>query len=243
MQSPQRLSLLAFAGALILGTAPAATAQVRDTTGMQQDTMRMEMADTMRMQDTMQMQMADTMQMRQQQMQDTMQMRERQQMLDTMRMGQQQMAPRSGGAAAAGGRDIVAVAASNPAFSTLAQAIQAAGLESTLSTGGPYTVLAPNDAAFAKLPASTRQRLMNDPAELRRVLSNHVVRGNFTAAQVRGTQSVTTLEGTTVPVRTQGSALLIGNARVQTPDIRASNGIIHGIDTVLMPAEPVRKEY
>ncbi|MGI9188744.1 MAG: fasciclin domain-containing protein [Longimicrobiaceae bacterium] len=229
MQSRQRLSLLAFTGALILGTAPAATAQVRDTTGMQQDTMRMEMADTMRMQDTMQMQMADTMQMRQQQM------------LDTMRMGQQQMAPTAGGAG--GSRDIVAVASSNPNFSTLAQAIQAAGLESTLSTGGPYTVLAPTDAAFAKLSASTRQRLMNDPAELRRVLSNHVVRGNLTASEVRGTQSVTTLEGTSVPVRTQGSALLIGNARVQTPDIRASNGIIHGIDTVLMPSEPVRKEY
>ncbi|CAN5306079.1 hypothetical protein BH23GEM4_BH23GEM4_13840 [soil metagenome] len=229
MQSRQRLSLLAFTGALILGTAPAATAQVRDTTGMQQDTMRMEMADTMRMQDTMQMQMADTMQMRQQQM------------LDTMRMRQGQMAPTAGGAG--GSRDIVAVASSNPNFSTLAQAIQAAGLESTLSTGGPYTVLAPTDAAFAKLSASTRQRLMNDPAELRRVLSNHVVRGNLTASEVRGTQSVTTLEGTSVPVRTQGSALLIGNARVQTPDIRASNGIIHGIDTVLMPSEPVRKEY
>ena len=143
--------------------------------------------------------------------------------------------------AAAQQGDIVAVASSNPDFETLVQAVQAADLVSTLQGTGPFTVFAPTDAAFDRLPDGTLEGLLADRARLRAVLTYHVVPGRLTAADVQGRSYVTTVSGERLPVRVSNGMVMIGNATVRQADVAASNGVIHVIDTVLVPSEPMRK--
>ena len=141
--------------------------------------------------------------------------------------------------------DIVDTAVAAGDFTTLVSAVQAAGLEETLRGEGPYTVFAPTDDAFAKLPAGTVETLLQDPTgDLTAILTYHVVPGKVMAADVAGLdgQPVTTVNGATftVNVGDDGSVTLTdaaGNTvNVTTTDVEASNGVIHVIDSVLMPA-------
>jgi transforming growth factor-beta-induced protein len=139
--------------------------------------------------------------------------------------------------AAVAQRDIVDTAVAAGSFSTLASALQAAGLVETLKGRGPFTVFAPTDAAFAKLPSGTVQALLrpeNRPA-LTQVLTYHVAAGRVSASQVARLRNVTTLNGATVPVSAFGGKVRLATASVTTADVRATNGIIHVIDTVLLP--------
>jgi LPXTG-motif cell wall-anchored protein len=138
-------------------------------------------------------------------------------------------------AAAQGEQDIVEIAAGNPDFSTLVGAVQQAGLVETLQGEGPFTVFAPTNAAFAALPAGTLESL--DEATLRSILTYHVVSGNVMAADVMGMdgQSVATVQGESITISVQGNTVRVNNATVVTTDIEASNGVIHVIDTVLLP--------
>ena len=141
--------------------------------------------------------------------------------------------------------DIVDTAIAAGDFTTLVSAVQAAGLEETLRGDGPFTVFAPTDDAFAKLPAGTVETLLQDPTgDLAGILTYHVVPAEVMAADVAGMdgQTVTTVNGATftVNVGDDGSVSLTdaaGNtANVTTTDIATSNGVIHVIDSVLMPA-------
>jgi uncharacterized surface protein with fasciclin (FAS1) repeats len=126
-----------------------------------------------------------------------------------------------------------AVAAGN--FETLTALVKQAGLAETLQGKGPYTVFAPTDAAFAKVPKATLDKLAGDKAALRSVLLYHVAKGNQTAAKVVKKRSIKTLNGQRVRVRVRGENVKVGGARVTTPDVRASNGVIHVINKVLIP--------
>lgn len=134
-------------------------------------------------------------------------------------------------------KNIVQVAASNPQFSTLVSLVKEAGLVKTLSGKGPFTVFAPTNAAFAKVPAETLAALKADPAKLRAVLTYHVVPGNVPAAKVvtLSGKSVKTAEGSTVRVMVKGKAVMVNDATVTKTDIKASNGTIHVINGVLIP--------
>jgi len=131
-------------------------------------------------------------------------------------------------------RDIVdtAVAAGN--FSTLVTALRAAGLVDTLKGPGPFTVFAPTDAAFAKIPRAQLDALLADRSRLTQVLTFHVVPGRVMAADVRPGE-VTTVQGGRLTVATAGGNVTVNGARVTATDIAASNGVIHVIDTVVMP--------
>jgi uncharacterized surface protein with fasciclin (FAS1) repeats len=130
--------------------------------------------------------------------------------------------------------DIVdtAIAAGN--FTTLVKAVQAAGLVETLKGPGPFTVFAPTDEAFAKLPAGTIEGLLADKAKLTAVLTYHVVSGAVTAADVAGLKSAKTVQGAELAIDTS-NGVKINDATVIKADIKASNGVIHVIDTVLLP--------
>ena len=130
-------------------------------------------------------------------------------------------------------RDIVdtAVAAGN--FTTLVAAVKAAGLVETLKGAGPFTVFAPTDAAFAKVPKATLDGLLADKAALTKVLTYHVVAGKVMAADVKAGH-VKTVQGSDVAMATEGGVTVNG-AKVVAADVAASNGVIHAIDTVLMP--------
>jgi uncharacterized surface protein with fasciclin (FAS1) repeats len=130
--------------------------------------------------------------------------------------------------------DIVDTAVSAGQFKTLVQAVQAAGLVDTLKGDGPFTVFAPTDAAFAKLPAGTVESLLNDKQKLASILTYHVVPGRVTAAQVKP-GDVKTVQGQPLRVRADGGAVMVNDARVTKTDIMASNGVIHVIDTVVLP--------
>ena len=130
--------------------------------------------------------------------------------------------------------DIVDTAVSAGQFKTLVKAVQAAGLVDTLKGPGPFTVFAPTDAAFAKLPAGTVEALLNDKAKLTQILTYHVVPGKVTAAQVKSGQ-VKTVQGTSLTLNKQASGVMVNDARVTKADVMASNGVIHVIDTVVMP--------
>ena len=121
-------------------------------------------------------------------------------------------------------------------FNTLLAAAEAAGLVDTLKSTGPLTVFAPNDEAFAKLPAGTVEALLADPAKLKAILLYHVVSGEVTAEQVVMLTNATTVEGSDVTIEVKGGKVMIDNATVLTTDVMASNGIIHVIDTVMIPA-------
>ncbi len=140
-------------------------------------------------------------------------------------------------AAAQADQNIVEVASSNDDFSILVTAIQAAGLAETLSGTGPFTVFAPTNAAFEKLPAGTLDSLLADKDALTKVLTYHVVSGNVLAADVVGLngQDVATVAGENVRVTVSGSTVKVNDSTVTQTDIEASNGVIHVIDTVLIP--------
>jgi uncharacterized surface protein with fasciclin (FAS1) repeats len=134
-------------------------------------------------------------------------------------------------------KTIVDVAVGNPDFSTLVTALKAAGLVETLSGEGPFTVFAPTNAAFAKLPEGTLESLLADIPELKKVLTYHVVAGKVMAADVTGMKSAATVQGSDVTIAVvDGSVKLNDAATVTATDIEASNGVIHVIDSVLLPA-------
>jgi uncharacterized surface protein with fasciclin (FAS1) repeats len=132
-------------------------------------------------------------------------------------------------------KNIVIVAQSAGSFTTLLAAAEAAGLVETLTGAGPYTVFAPTDEAFAKLPAGTVESLLKDKEKLTQILTYHVVPGKVMASDVAGMTSATTVEGSDVAIKTENGTVMINDATVVTADVEASNGVIHVIDTVLMP--------
>jgi len=134
-------------------------------------------------------------------------------------------------------KDIVDTAVSAGSFKTLTTALAAAGLVETLKGKGPFTVFAPTDEAFAKLPAGTLESLLKpaNKQKLTGILTYHVVAGNVKAADVVKLSSAKTLNGKLVTIKTVGGKVLINGATVVKADIAATNGTIHVIDTVLMP--------
>ena len=134
--------------------------------------------------------------------------------------------------------DIVEVASAAGSFSTLLQAATAAGLVDTLKGEGPFTVFAPTDEAFAKLPAGTLDSLLADPEKLKAILLYHVVSGAVTSDQVVGLTEATSVEGSDIAISVEdGSVFLNESAKVVTVDVMASNGVIHVIDTVILPPD------
>ena len=134
-------------------------------------------------------------------------------------------------------KDIVDTAVAAGQFKTLAAALTAAGLVDTLKGPGPFTVFAPTDAAFAKLPAGTLDTLLKpeSKAKLTAILTYHVVAGKVMAADVVKLKEAKTVNGAMVAVKVDGGTVMINNAKVTTADIAASNGVIHVIDAVLLP--------
>lgn len=130
--------------------------------------------------------------------------------------------------------DIVDTAVGAGQFNTLAKALTAAGLIDTLKGAGPFTVFAPTDAAFAKIPADKLNALLADKAALTKVLTYHVVAGTVMAADVK-TGGVKTVQGQTLNVVASPSGVKVNNANVVKTDIAATNGVIHVIDSVVMP--------
>ncbi|MBD2777214.1 fasciclin domain-containing protein [Iningainema tapete] len=131
--------------------------------------------------------------------------------------------------------DIVDTAVNAGSFNTLAAALQAANLVDTLKGAGPFTVFAPTDDAFAKLPAGTVDALLQDIPQLTKILTYHVVPGKVTAADVVKLNSAKTVEGTSVKIDAS-NGVKVNDATVTQPDVTADNGVIHVIDTVLIPA-------
>jgi uncharacterized surface protein with fasciclin (FAS1) repeats len=133
------------------------------------------------------------------------------------------------------GADIVdtAVAAGN--FNTLVAAVKAAGLVDTLKGPGPFTVFAPTDDAFAKLPPGTVDALLKDPAKLKKILLYHVVSGKVMASAVVKMKTAKSVEGENIKIHAMGGTVMVDNAKVVKTDIETDNGVIHVIDTVLMP--------
>jgi len=131
-------------------------------------------------------------------------------------------------------KDIVDTAVDAGSFSTLVTAVQAAGLVETLKSDGPFTVFAPTDEAFAKLPAGTLDSLLQDKEALTKVLTYHVVPGRVMAADVAGLSSAETVQGQSISIDTS-SGVKVDDANVVKADIVASNGVIHVIDTVILP--------
>jgi uncharacterized surface protein with fasciclin (FAS1) repeats len=136
--------------------------------------------------------------------------------------------------AAFAAKDIVDTAVGAGQFNTLVTAVKAAGLVDTLKGPGPFTVFAPNDAAFAKLPAGTLDGLLKDPAKLRSILTYHVVPGKVMAADVK-TGEAKTVQGQSVALKAEAGKVTVNGANVVTADVAASNGVIHVIDAVILP--------
>jgi uncharacterized surface protein with fasciclin (FAS1) repeats len=130
--------------------------------------------------------------------------------------------------------DIVDTAVSAGQFNTLAKALTEAGLVSTLKGPGPFTVFAPTDAAFAKLPKGTLESLLADKEKLKAVLTYHVVPGKVMAADVKP-GNVKTVQGSEAKISVKGSNVMIDKAKVVKTDVTADNGVIHVIDTVILP--------
>jgi len=140
-------------------------------------------------------------------------------------------------AADKGSKDIVDTAVGAGQFTTLAKALQAAGLVDTLKGKGPFTVFAPTDDAFAKLPSGALDDLLKpeNKEKLKAVLLYHVVAGKVPAAKVMKMKSANTVNGQEVTISTSGGKVMVNEATVVKADVMASNGVIHVIDTVLMP--------
>ncbi|MBD2447414.1 fasciclin domain-containing protein [Nostoc sp. FACHB-152] len=130
--------------------------------------------------------------------------------------------------------DIVDIAVSADSFKTLVTAVQVAGLVETLKSPGPFTVFAPNDDAFAKLPPGTIQTLVQNIPQLTRILKFHVVSGKLSKADLAQLGTVTSVEGSTIKIDCS-DGFEVKNATVLAADIEADNGIIHVIDTVILP--------
>jgi uncharacterized surface protein with fasciclin (FAS1) repeats len=131
--------------------------------------------------------------------------------------------------------DIVDTAIKAGSFTTLVAAVKAAGLVETLKGKGPFTLFAPNDDAFAKLPAGTVDALLKDIPKLKKILTYHVVSGKVMAADVAQMTTANTVEGSAVKIHS-AQGVQINDSKVTTADIAADNGVIHVIDSVLMPA-------
>ena len=131
--------------------------------------------------------------------------------------------------------DIVDTAVNAGSFNTLVAAVKAAGLVDTLKGPGPFTVFAPTDDAFAKLPAGTVDSLLKDVPQLKKILTYHVVSGKVTAADVVKLTSANTVEGSSLKINASGGVVKVNDATVVTPDVASDNGVIHVIDSVLIP--------
>lgn len=132
-------------------------------------------------------------------------------------------------------KDIVDTAVEAGSFKTLATALQAGDLVETLKGSGPFTVFAPTDEAFAKLPSGTVNALLQDKPQLRSVLTYHVVPGKMMAADVLKQESLRTVNGQKLTLRVKNGTVWVNNARVVQTDVVASNGVIHVIDAVVLP--------
>ena len=141
------------------------------------------------------------------------------------------------GASMSSNPSIAEVAMSTGMHNTLVTALKAAGLADMLMASGSYTVFAPTDAAFAKLPAGTVEMLLmpENRDKLRSVLQYHVVPGNVSAAQVMKMSNARTVSGKNLAISMMGDSVMIGNAHVVKADVMANNGVVHVIDTVMMP--------
>ena len=134
-----------------------------------------------------------------------------------------------------GEKNLVQTAVAAGQFNTLASLLQKAGLARTLEGKGPFTVFAPTDAPFAKVPKATLVSLAKDKAKLRAVLLYHVVKGKVTAAQAMKLDSAKSLEGKSLSIRVSGGKVIVGGATVVKANVMASNGVIHVINKVLIP--------
>jgi uncharacterized surface protein with fasciclin (FAS1) repeats len=134
-------------------------------------------------------------------------------------------------------KNIVRTAVAAGDFDTLVSLVKSAGLAKTLSGKGPFTVFAPTDAAFEKVPESTLEALQQDRAALRNVLLYHVAAGRYPAKRVVKQKSIKTLAGPRLKVSTREGTVRVGGARVVQADVRASNGVIHAINRVLIPPQ------
>lgn len=132
-------------------------------------------------------------------------------------------------------KNIVETAIAAGSFKTLVSLVEQAGLAETLATGGKFTVFAPTDAAFAKVPKKTLDALGANPAKLKAVLLYHVAKGELRAERVVKRSSIKTLNGASLKVKVRGRTVKINNARVQKANVDASNGVIHVINRVLIP--------
>jgi len=138
-------------------------------------------------------------------------------------------------APAAAAKSIVEIASSNPDFSTLVTAVTKADLVQTLSGPGPFTVFAPTNAAFAKVPADQLSAILADKAQLTKILTYHVVSGKVLAGDLQPTQMVKTVEGQDLDIKVTNGAATVNGCNIVKTDIEASNGVIHVIDCVLIP--------
>ena len=132
--------------------------------------------------------------------------------------------------------NIVETAIAAGSFKTLVTAVKAAGLVETLSGKGPYTVFAPTDDAFAKLPAGTIEGLLKDIPKLKSILTYHVVAGKVTAAEVMKLEKAKTVQGQSVKIKVSDAGVTVDGAKVVKTDVLAENGVIHVIDRVILPA-------
>ncbi len=137
--------------------------------------------------------------------------------------------------------NIVETAIAAGSFKTLVAAVQAAGLVETLNGNGPFTVFAPTDEAFAKLPAGTVDALLKDKAKLAAILTYHVVAGNVMAADAIKLTEAKTVNGQSFKIVAGKDGVMVDNAKVVKTDIVASNGVIHVIDNVILPKETAKK--
>lgn len=138
-------------------------------------------------------------------------------------------------AQAAPGKDIVETAVAAGSFTTLATALTAAGLIETLKSKGPFTVFAPTDEAFAKIPPAALEALLKDKAALTKVLTYHVVAGKVMARDVVKLSNAKTVQGADVAIMVMDGKVMVNKAHVVKTDIETSNGVIHVIDSVIMP--------
>ena len=143
----------------------------------------------------------------------------------------------AGAQAPQGSRDIVDTAVAAGSFKTLAKALQAADLVGTLKGKGPYTVFAPTDEAFAKLPAATLEDLLKpeNKTKLQRILTYHVVAGRVSSSDAAKMRSAKAVSGDTIDIGADGGSVTVDDAKVVKADIAASNGVIHVIDSVILP--------
>lgn len=132
-------------------------------------------------------------------------------------------------------KNIIQTAVGNPDFSTLVTAIKAAGLVDTLSGAGPFTVFAPTNEAFAKIPSDTLESLLLDKTKLTSILTYHVISGKVMSKEVVKMSDVKTVEGDKLKIVTKYGSVFVNDSKVTSADIECSNGVIHVIDSVLMP--------